>query len=321
MKVFKCFLFLQIALFAFASCSLYDDLGKDSDRESGTGEPVLKMKTDIEGVASRSANLVNAFANGDALGLFVTTGNQVSAYNVVADYINVKSSLSVKKWIQEEEVYLSNNNAVIFAYYPYNAGVTSGSQIPVDATSQTDYMYGTHVSGTADINNSNSTVNLNMRHAGSLVQFLVKKENYTGAGKLTKVEMVNQTGKTTLFSEGTINCTTGVITGTSGKNGSIFTQNAQGIITIPSVFPTEDDSMCIKLLTIPTSQTKVEGEIEFRFTVDGKEYVWNQLPIGTSWKGGHKNTYTVTIKGTELVVGTVSIEPWVSDGTGSVEIR
>lgn len=265
----------------------------------------LSVTTDIE-VASRSVlgKPINSFASGDEIGLYVSNGSGVNTpYNGIAGNKNVKSTFTTV-WTQATPVYLSSALATIYAYYPFSTLATDGTAIAIDHTSQTDFMYGTPV---PNINNRKPKAAITMNHALSLVQFDFKKENYTGVGSLTAITIANKAGGSSLISQGTLNLTNGVISKGSSKEPVTIATN------LPQTIGTWAEATYPKMLVIPTSALAAAGDIVISFTVDGQVYNWN-VPSGTAWEQGKKNTYTVTIKGTALEVSPVTITPW---GTGN----
>lgn len=297
---------LSVAVFATSLLSLSscnEDVVNQVADKSATEQ--LSVSIDIE-VASRSVigSPINSFVSGDEIGLYVSDGSGVNnPYNEVAGNNNVKSTFT-KVWTQATPVYLSSAMATIYAYYPYNVLVTDGTAVPIDHTSQTDYMYCTPVT---NINNRQPKAGLTMNHALSLVQFDFKKENYTGIGSLTAITIANKAGGSSLISQGTLNLANGVITKGNSKDPVTRATN------LPQTIGTWSESTYPKMLVMPTPALISAGDIKISFTVDGQVYTWD-VPAGTSWEQGKKNTYTVTIKGTALEVSPVTITPW---GTGN----
>lgn len=308
----KNFLFsaaIAASMFFVSSCS--NDSVITPEIEQGDQPTLLNVTTNIE-VASRSVTgrPVNSFVSGDEIGLFVSSGAVNSPYNGVASNKNVKSAFTTV-WTQATPVYLSSLMATIYAYYPWNAAATDGTAIDIDHTSQTDYMYATPVT---NINNRQPRAAITMNHALSLVQFDFKKENYTGVGSLTAISIANKTGGTSLISTGKLNLTNGAITKGASKEPVTKATN------LPQTIGTWNESTFPKMLVIPTSSTATAGDIVISFTVDGQVYKWN-VPAGTAWEQGKKNTYTVTIKGTALEVSPVTITPWGNGDSGNGAIQ
>lgn len=272
----------------------------------------LTVKTTF---GTETKSVISSFPNASELGLFITNGTIGNNYENSSSYSNVKSTYSGSAWSQATPVYLTNNNAKIFSYFPYSASVTNGTAIPVETSSQTDYMYG---AGNA-VNNSAPTATLTMKHALALVEFKMNKTNYPGTGLLTKVEIANASGKTILYSEGTMNCATGAIANTTGKNASASISNA-GLLTLPSTAST-DESTYPKVMVLPTAATAATGDLVINFTIDGKVYTY-PVPSATTWAGGSKNLYTVTLSGTAVSVnGSVAITDWTSGVNGTAGLN
>lgn len=313
----KKFFYVVMALcnaLLFFSC----DKNEEALPKSGNETAALRVSVDIcknQGLKTRSA--LAAFPDKSEIGIFATSGTLGSNYNGVVGNANVKTTLSGSAWTTSPAIYLSNHDATLFAYYPYNSASTDGSAIPVEHKSQTDYLYGTHTSGQTGINNGNPSVNLTMQHALALLQFKISKTNYSGAGILSKIEIANAAGKTVLSSAGALNISTGKITNTAGKNESAVIENGN-LQTIPETAAT-DESTYPKIMVLPASITTVE-EVEMRFTIDGKIYT-SKVNASTEWAKGTKNTYTVTIQGTGLTLGNVVISDWTDGVTGSVNLQ
>lgn len=304
MKSFFAVAVIATSLLSFSSCS--EDNSVSPVIDEPVAEQLLSVTTDIEVASSRSVigKPINSFVSGDEIGLYVSNGSGVNTpYNGVAGNKNVKSTFTTV-WTQATPVYLSSVMATIYAYYPWNTTATDGTVIAIDHTSQTDFMYGTPVT---NINNRKPKAAITMNHALSLVQFDFKKENYTGIGSLTAITIANKAGGSSLISQGTLDLATGAITKGSSKEPVTKATN------LPQTIGTWAEATYPKMLVIPTSALAAAGDIVISFTVDGQVYNWN-VPSGTVWEQGKKNTYTVTIKGTALEVSPVTITPW---GTGN----
>lgn len=258
---------------------------------------------------------ISVFPDQAELGLFVTSGILGNDYNNNAANSNVKSTLTGSVWNQTPAVYLSSANATVFAYYPYSNDITDGTDVAVEHTSQTDYLYGVQNAGQSAINNANPNVNIGMHHALAMIQFQFSKRNYTGPGKLIRIEIINASG-TLLCSEGTMNVATGEITNTAGKSASAVIENiSEGLIaSIPATAST-DDTTFPKVLVLPLKKETAPGNISIRFTIDGRSYTCG-VPASTRWEKGTKYTYKIELSGTEVRVGTILITDWI---VGAVE--
>lgn len=296
--------------FGLFSCS-------NDDTEIPTGntdneKSALKVEAGIYGLTKSGP--ISSFPSGSALGLFITPSTLGNYYDSKENSNNIKATYQSSTWTLTPPVMLNNTTGYVYAYYPYSTTATNALAVPVNHTNQTDYMYGKYTNG---VNKTTPTVNISMKHALALIQFKMVKADYPWAGKLTKVEIANKSGKTVLFSEGTMEIAAGAITNTSGKNASASTENAAGLLTIPTTAST-DENTYPKVLVLPVASSGAVGDIVMKFTIDGKVYSCD-VPASTVWKAGTKNTYTVTIKGSELKLSAnVTIENWTTGVTGSV---
>lgn len=308
---------LTACVFTFSSCN-NDELPDSQPKVDGTELKIQTQVTSIDAVSTRATPL-SAFLPNANIGLFVTSGSLGNNYDSYVFNANVRSIFSGSSWAQTPVVRLTGENATVYAYYPYNSSNTDGKSVKVDNAAQQDFMYGTHTAGQAAINKNNPTVNLTMKHALAMVQFNICKANYPWPGKLTRIEIANETDKSILYSEGTMDISTGVITNTAGKN------NAASLGAFSDSFPlmtiTEkllsDEAAFLKLFVLPLNSTGAEGDVVFKFTIDERIYTW-KVPANTVWKSGTKNTYTVTVTGSALNIGNVNITDWTGGVTGNV---
>lgn len=303
-------------VFTFSSCN-NDELPDPQPKVDGSE---LKIRTDIAAinVAGTRATPISAFPDGSWLGLFVTSGSLGNNYDSFAGNANVRSVFSNSVWTQTPVVRLTNDNATVYAYYPYSSLNTDGKAILLDQGTQQDYMYGTHTIGQAAINKNNPTVNLTMKHAMAMVQFNICKSNYPWKGELTRLEIANADSKTVIYSEGTLDISTGVIKNSDGKNTAATLQTYSGIYPLLTISEKllSNEAEYIKVFVLPVASTGAEGDVLFHFTIDERIYSW-KVPANTKWNSGTKNTYTVTITGSALRIGDVAITDWTDGVTGN----
>lgn len=291
MKKFIFMAAMSALVLGFTSCN--NDNNPVEDVQKSTA---LVIRTDIQTRATISEFPLHA-----ELGLFVTGGTLDNNYNSLSDNANVLSTYIGTYWEQAPVVYLNNAPATIYAYYPYDCSNTDGKAIPVEHLTQKDYMYGTHSAGQNSINNLNPVVQLTMRHALSLIVFQFDMSDYSGAGKISKIGIMNAPGKNVLFSEGTMDISTGIITGAKGENDAAITHEIE-------------DNQCANLMVLPANVPST-GDIIVQFMIDGKLYMW-KVPAKTVWAGGTKNTYTVKVSEKKVSVGNVLIKDWENGMNG-----
>lgn len=225
--------------------------------------------------------------------------------------------LSGSGWTLTPAVYLSANNAAIYAYAPYSTSVTAGTSIPVSVgTGKADYCYG---KSTGTINAKSPSATISMNHALTKVRFkLSKTSTYTGTGKLTEIS-VNGSTNNTVCASGTLDISTGKITATTSSSHVITQTNASGLYTITTNAPSDATAAALDMALIPA--TFEEKEVNVAFTIDSKIFNFS-LPKGT-WEKGKINTYTLSLGGAGLTMANanVTVEDWVNGVTASGELK
>ena len=302
----KTFYFLLVVIGAIfcTSCN------KENNEEITPSKSLLSVTTDLNEMVSRAAMPANT-----QMGLFVTSGSLGSVYDNTSSNNNVKAVLSGSGWTLTPAVYLSANNATLYAYTPYSSSVTNGTSIPVAVgTGKADYCYGKS-SGTINAKTPSATIDMN--HALTKVRFkLSKTATYTGIGKLTEIA-INGSTNNTVCASGTLNVSTGVLTPTVSSSHVITQTNASGLYTITTSAPT--DAATLDMALIPANFQ--EKEINVAFTIDGKIFNFS-VPAG-SWESGKINTDTLSLGGAGLTMASanVSVEDWTNGITASGELK
>ena len=305
----KTIYFLLVVIGAIFCTSCNKENGEESISPS---KCLLSVTTDLNEMVSRAAMPANT-----QMGIFVTSGNLGSVYDNTSTNNNVKAVLSGGGWTLTPAVYLSANNATLYAYTPYNSSVTNGTSIPVAVgTGKADYCYGKS-SGTINAKTPSATINMN--HALTKVRFkLSKTATYTGSGKLTEIA-VNGSTNNTVCASGTMNISTGVITSTVSSSHVITQTNASGLYTITTSAPSDASAATLDMALIPANFQ--EKEINVAFTIDSKIFNFS-VPAG-SWESGKINTYTLSLGGAGLTMANanVIVEDWTNGITASGELK
>lgn len=303
---------IYLFLVVIASAILGTSCNKDNGEEITPSRSELQVATNLEAMTSRAS-----FPTSTEMGLFVTSGSLGGVYDNTSSNNNVKAVLGVSGWTLTPPVYLSGNNATIYAYTPYSSGVTAGTSIPVNVTSAVaDYCYGKS-SGTINAKSPSATVT--MLHALTKVHFKISKAStYTGTGKLTEIS-INGSTNNTICAQGTLNISTGAITPTTTSAHTITRTNASGLYTITATAPTDAQAAALDFMLIPASfQAK---EINMSFTIDGKIFTFS-VPAG-NWEKSKINTYTLSLGGTGLTMSNVSVTvtDWAAGVTATGELK
>ncbi len=179
-----------------------------NDKKGVDAEPAsvgLSISTTIQTRA-----VMTTFSSGDRMNLYLKTEASAGSGDFVS---GVSASLESGNWkISPAVEFKEKEAAYLFAFYPYSGDQTAPTAIPVDAASQTDYLY----SGDAvAVSYSSPEGVLKMEHALSIIAFNISKEGYTGEGKLASVKVVN------IPVNGTLDVSSGVISNTNSGEYSI----------------------------------------------------------------------------------------------------
>ena len=313
---------------AFTACSNDDEMPTQM-AQTNKSELVVN-RVGVAELATKSGIRATSFSNQESLGLYIYRGDLTGDYNDdsrATSTVNVEYKVAADNttWsAPTQAIILSNIVGNVFAYYPYSAGndTEHGTEIPItvaanqatgqsagtkDDNGQTDYMYATKVAG---VSNMAPSVNLTMNHALAMASFVFvqtedPKLQYPGIGQVSKIVMQNGTGanKPLKTGDGTMNISTGVVTG--GTEGSI---TVEGIST-PTLLDKTDASLVPHVLMYPAA-TVDANDVKVTVTVDGNDYTVGLPEVTGGWLAGKNYQYTLTMKGTGLVVNRVTINEW-----------
>lgn len=335
MKKFYAMAVMTAMLVGATSCSNDDEMATPEGPEQSRSLIVENVGVSA---LTRSGITANSFTSGETLGLYIYRGNGIAeAYNDASSTIptvNVPYVQGAGGWSATQPIILSSVVGKVYSYYPYAAGnnTQDGTAIPVsvaanqgtgqsdgvkDVTEQSDYMYGTVVSG---ISNKAPQVSLTMNHALAMVSFKFVQTSdatikYPGEGKVSSIVLKNKTGKEVIKQgDATMHIGTGAITG--GTAGSI-TLAPDASATLMDV---TDAAKMPRLLLYPVAALAAD-DAEVTVTVDGNDYTIALPELAAGYVAGSNYLYTFTLKGTGLEVTNVTITEWVDaeGGTGDIE--
>lgn len=277
----KNYYYLSAALLAasfFASC-------EEGEPSRQISKSALSIVADVETRSSKTD-----FVSGDELGLFLldVEGN---TYDNSGSCSNNRAVLATTVWGLEHEVLLSDKIGKVYAYYPYSNQVNDLHQVSVTSSSQTDYLYA--VPATVDA--TSPTATLRMKHALSLVKFIIKKDGYTGTGNVTEITLQG------IGLSGRMDAATGDITVTSSGN-----EKYEG-----NFYLDESTPLAIGIISFPQSVSETVALMK----IDGEQYNYKLVP--GIWGAGKETTYTLKINTDDkslVMVGSATIDSWGSGG-------
>lgn len=269
--------------------------------DAGTHVVPVKIRTGVSVDAEAGTRaLVTGTSFGDGESIGVTLKNSAGqAYDGI-DYRNVQYTSSgtvpAQTWdAASTDILLSSTVGKAAAYYPYNSGTAYAdiTAIPVETASVTDYMYSGWCGG---LSNAAPTADITMYHAMAVVRVILKKGTYTGAGSVTALSATSPQWATA----GSMDATTGEVTPTAAAKGlaltwaGTMTLNATGeAIDLTAVCASDDNKA-----------------VTFTLTMDGNTYTATGTFGASGPEKGNIYTFTLTANATELIVGSVTINPW-----------
>ncbi len=323
------------------ACLLLTGCSKEDAPLPSSGKNELGVSASINQSVSTRSLTGTSFVDGNSIGVFVTGGTAPYTYTPqVATY--TYNSAATPSWASgATKIYLSNITATVYAFYPVdlNYGTLknddtntvsfslSNSESSFTGANQTDCLYASGRTGSVapyDYSNqptadyTNTKVDLYFHHVLSKLSFIIKKgQYYTGSGNLTNLTLAPK-GASPLFNSGTITVALkdGTLSSSSTSSQIVFT----GTTTIND-YLAASPSVSVCGLVYP--RTDNSGGITLSVTIDGKT-MSADMPVASpanQWLPGSNYTYTLTIKGTELIVNSASILPWDEVTGGDITLN
>lgn len=257
------------------------------------------------------------FQEGEEVAFLLLTPSG-TLYNTATGYD--KYTYLNRRWESSKPTILTNDEVRVFTFFPWSASLNYAQhayQVPIETTSQTDYLTGKQVDGSF-INAQNPVTRVNMIHALAKIRFTIARGTYPGVGKVTSAEFTN---------------TEGTLLGTGYKidlrTGTLITDNASVDRNQHKIGTWGEDG--IILSSVPhgpegTSRLLIpgNGKIKISLTIDNVEYSVICNLDGSASSNGYPRTllagsvYTINLRmsGSSLNIGsdTVILNNWYNSG-------
>jgi len=293
------FIFAFVFAALLASCSHDDVVDNPSN-----GKTPLNISLASVSATTRGAYDAGGVLTEGSIGVFTTGTGYTSA--------NMKYNYGTPSWAPQDEantVYLSNEIATVFAYGPYD-GAFNRAAAPLAAGeyAESKDLCTTTVTG---FTNTNSAVSLTLNHAYSRISFVINKDvSYTGTCKIENLAISGPA----IYATATADFTTPT-TVISGKTaGTVQYDPLIAGITFGT-------PVTKSFVMIPAATSEFTGGTVLTFKVDGVNLTTTlpvALPSETVGAGinelaaGYNYTVNIRIKGTQLVINSVQVNPWTA---------
>ncbi|GCB34802.1 fimbrillin family protein [Bacteroides faecalis] len=207
-------------------------------------------------------------------------------------------------------IYLGGPVAKVCAYYPWTTGYDTSTAIPLTsqdyaAAKDLSYAVNREVKGNA----TGCKTTFALTHAYALATIQLKRDNYSGTCKVTKLELKN------LLPSATIDITTDTASTIAGVSGNATISRTVDI-TVPAAGVATTQP---KYLLVPC--TPAGGGMVLALTVDGKPMTLTVPAATYTPVAGVSNTITIGIKGTALKVSSVTTTDWATGEIGGIDSK
>lgn len=299
----KTLFFASMAVAAlFASCT--------NDENPADSIQHLRVDAEVnEAIQGRAIKEGTTFVNGDKIGVSLYEKDKTTYDDNT--WTNAEYTFNGTTWEPTTAPGLSSTEGSAIAYYPYTDGVDDLTAIAITATgyngtdSQTDWMYcASEVTG---LKNSNPTADFSMKHAGSIIQInLTKDETFDATATLSKVSIKSEAFGTSA----TMNAKGGALSGiNNGSLPEIAASDLNATIT------TEDETKIqISLIVLPDVNAK-NKDVTVTATIN--EATYTATVNLASIAQGTRYEFPINLTATGLAVGSVSLSDWATGTTGT----
>ena len=299
-------LLLTLGAISIASCSQEEDNAMMQEKGN-----LLKIRTSV--TDTRGVITGTTFQKGDEIGICVTT---VDGHDYTGNSQNIRATYTGSDWQLEQEVELTDDEAIVYAYYPYNANATDSVDIylnPTTTPEQTDYLQGS----CQGVSINNTTANIQFKHVLTRLTLAVTKgANDVGEGVISRVRIENglqyyngqYVGERPTKRDTKI-ATRGKMSIKTGANRKITSQEDYFVEIPVNCTINASEAQNIDILLLPVSYSSIQvntwstTRINVILTIDGDEYRFtlDAVPESSglfptySWKAGQQYTYPITI--------------------------
>lgn len=284
------------------ACNEYSSLSAGGGEVGEEYEEIIDRKKKMLTLVVHSGNDIvqeQLWDENSNIGLFLTKDTLGNVYDDDDLYSNIKAIYKNGKWeMTPEEVVLTDNPAIIYAYSPYKKSIDP-TNMEVECTSGEVYMYGTHGKGQWYVRKGENKAFLNLYKTQALIDFRIRKEKLEGNLILKGITIRKKNNSQGLPIEATVNIQTGEMTYT--RYGQFEKINIREAIT-------ENFSTDARILMPVLPFEFEDDEVEIIFYINNIERKIT-LHGDSDWKAGMRNIINLTFSGEDIFFD-VNIKKW-----------
>ena len=289
-------------LFSLLLCALTVSACTDTLDEAALPKP-LSVDVNTRDIADRAPIHGTALPDASSIGISLLAEDG-TPYDGVT-YANLKYTASGtapdQTWSTPNIPTLSSTSAKLVAYYPWADG-TDYNAVPVETSTQTDYMFSGWVSG---LSNANPNASIVMQHALTAVRVALVKGDFTADVDVSSVSVKSPAFATA----GSLDATTGTLSGLTGIGEAV---------TVTADFPLTAQATNVEVMAVPDVSVAA-GVTTVTTQIGDRKYSVN-INFTESYKQGYIYTYTLTLNNTGMEVTSVAVTPWQEGTAGSGEL-
>ena len=284
-------------------CALMATACTDTLDEASLPKP-LSVDVNARDITARAPIHGTALPDASSIGISLLAEDG-TAYDGVT-YANLKYTASGtapdQTWSTPDIPTLSSTSAKLVAYYPWADG-TDYTAVPVETSTQTDYMYSKWFTG---LSNANPNASIVMQHALTAVRVALVKGDFTADVDVSSVSVKSPAFATA----GSLDATTGALSGLTGIGEAV---------TVTADFPLTAQATNVEVMAVPDVSVAA-GVTTVTTQIGDRKYSVN-INFTESYKQGYIYTYTLTLNNTGMEVTSVAVTPWQEGTTGSGDLN
>lgn len=292
-----------------AFAALFGACSDDAPAPAVNQGPLVSMTVSLDPIQTKGTGVISgeSLDNGVSIGVFVVDGTG-STYDSQS-YNNIKYTSFTPDATQiwsGADILLSATAGKAYAYYPYADG-TAITAIALNVANNDDVLY--DASGVT-VTNASPMATFQLNHALSLVTVDIVRNTYTGTGSVSAFSLKAKKASAT----GTLDATTGTISGFGGYNAYID----DPLLTTPVTIPSADTRKITRqMMIVPGGSDEAADQVTFKVVMDGQTFTAQSTEAVTFLPNKHYK-FSLNMNSTGMVLSQVTVEGWTS-GNGDGE--